>query len=427
MIILSLCCLFLLSSCDNTDMSPDNTQQTTDETNGNDNTSTDFDVCRHIFGEWSVVQNASCNEEGRRVRTCNTCSFAEEELIPKSEIHTPITDAAVPASCKNTGLTEGSHCSVCNEVLVAQTTVPKTEDHTPVVDAAVPASCKNTGLTEGSHCSVCNEVLVAQTTVPKTEDHTPVVDAAVPATCEDTGLTEGSHCSVCSKVLVERVTVSKLNHTYDQKKTSSEYIRSKATSSAAATYYYSCTCGSKGTTYFSYGSPLSEEAGWTSCNKTVYGIAQTYFYTKANSTSVCGTCKVGYAIQVVSTNGEWYKVSESNSYTNCVAYIKCSDVTDNSSIATFVKIADEYYVDATIKNQFTGAYLRNDISGSDASKVALINGSGYITVVSVNKTKTWAAIYYYGTDAQGRTYDGSKLYYCSLDEIEVLGLPTNWP
>lgn len=343
MIILSLFCLFVLSSCYNTDISPDNTQQTTDETNGNDNISTDSDVCQHIFGEWNIVQNASCNEEGRRVRTCNTCSFAEEEQIQKSEIHTPITDTAVPASCKNTGLTEGSHCSVC------------------------------------------------------------------------------------SKVLVERVTVSKLNHTYDQKNTASEYIKSKATSSAAATYYYSCKCGSKGTTYFSYGSPLSEEAGWTSCNKTVYGIAQTYFYTKANSTSVCGTCKVGYAIQVVSTNGEWYKVSESNSYTNCVAYIKCSDVTDNSSIATFVKITDEYYVDANIKNQFTGAYLRNDISGRDASKVALINGSGYITVVSVNKAKTWAAVYYYGTDAQGRTYDGSKLYYCFLDEIEVLGLPTNWP
>ena len=342
-IILSLCCLFLLSSCDNTYVSNDNTQQTTNEANGNDNTSANSDVCQHIFGEWNVVQNASCNKEGRRVRTCNTCSFAEEEQIQKSEIHTPITDAAVPA------------------------------------------------------------------------------------TCEDTGLTEGSHCSVCSKVLVEQVTVSKLNHTYDQKKTTSEYIKSKATSSAAATYYYSCKCGSKGTTYFSYGSPLSEETGWISCNKTVYGIAQTYFYTKANSTSVCGICKVGYAIKVVSTNGEWYKVSESNSYTNCVAYIKCSDVTDNSSIATFVKITDEYYVDATIKNQFTGAYLRNDISGSNASKVALINGSGYITVVSVNKAKTWAAIYYYGTDAQGRTYDGSKLYYCSLDEIEVLGLPTNWP
>ena len=125
MIILSLFCFFVLSSCDNTDISNDNTQQTTDETNGNDNTSTDSDVCQHVFGEWNVVQNASCNEEGRRVRTCNTCSFAEEEQIPKSEIHTPITDAAVAPSCKNTGLTEGSHCGVCNKIIVKQSELPK--------------------------------------------------------------------------------------------------------------------------------------------------------------------------------------------------------------------------------------------------------------------------------------------------------------
>ena len=182
LLILSLACVFVLSSCDNTDISNDNTQQTTDETNVNDNTSTDSDVCQHVFGEWNVVQNASCNEEGRRVRTCNTCSFAEEEQIPKSEIHTPITDAAVPASCKNTGLTEGSHCSVCNKVLVAQNAVPKTEDHTPVTDAAVPASCKNTGLTEGSHCSICDKILVKQNEVPK-EEHAYV----------------NGYCSICNE------------------------------------------------------------------------------------------------------------------------------------------------------------------------------------------------------------------------------------
>ena len=426
-LILMLLCVFALSACDNADTPPnnDNFQQTTGE-NGDNNSPDNPTVCQHTFGEWDTVKQPTCKEEGKRTRTCSTCSEVEEETIPKNEDHTPVIDAAVPATCKDTGLTEGSHCSVCNEVLVAQTVAPKTEDHTPVIDAAVPATCKDTGLTEGSHCSVCNEVLVAQTVAPKTEDHTPVIDAAVPATCKDTGLTEGSHCSVCNKVLVEQETVSKLKHVYDQKKTDSEYIRTKATTSASATYYYSCICGSKGTAYFSYGSPISDNSGWTSCNKTVYGIAQTYFYTKANTTSVCGTCKVGYAIQVVSTNGEWYKVSESNAYTNCAAYIKCSDVTDDSSMATFVKVPEEYAVNASVKNQFTGAYLRNDISGSNASKVGLIEG-GYITVVSVNRSKTWAAVYYFGTDSEGHTYDGSKLYYCSLEEIEVLGLPDNWP
>jgi len=208
---LSFISMFTLSSCDSTDNKPpiNSNQQTTAETNDNGNTSDDPIVCQHSFGEWNIVKEASCKEVGKRARSCNICEEVEEESISKSKTHTPVTDAAIPATCKNTGLTEGSHCSVCNKVLVAQTVVPKTEDHTPVIDAAIPATCKSTGLTEGSHCSVCNKVLVAQTVVPKTEDHTPVTDAAIPATCKNAGLTEGSHCSVCNKVLVAQTVVPK--------------------------------------------------------------------------------------------------------------------------------------------------------------------------------------------------------------------------
>lgn len=39
--------------------------------------------------------------------------------------------------------------------------------HTPVEDAAVAATYTKTGLTAGSHCSVCGEVLTAQQVVPK--------------------------------------------------------------------------------------------------------------------------------------------------------------------------------------------------------------------------------------------------------------------
>ena len=42
-------------------------------------------------------------------------------------VHTPVTDPAVPATHVTTGLTEGSHCSVCGEVLVAQQSVPVVE------------------------------------------------------------------------------------------------------------------------------------------------------------------------------------------------------------------------------------------------------------------------------------------------------------
>ena len=167
------------------------------------------------FGDWVTTKEPTCTEDGEQMRTCE-CGMTETQPIDATG-HTEITDAAVEPTCTETGLTEGKHCDVCGEVLVAQIVVSAT-GHTEIIDVAVEPTCTETGLTEGKHCDVCGEVLVAQIVVSAT-GHTEIIDSAVAPTCTETGLTEGKHCDVCGQTLVEQETVSVLDHAYNDENT----------------------------------------------------------------------------------------------------------------------------------------------------------------------------------------------------------------
>ena len=160
-------------------------------------------LCKHTLTD-SVVP-PSCTW-GYTLHKCD-CGYSYRTDFEPGSGHNMVTDAAVPATCMKTGLTEGSHCSRC-DYKIAQKVTPKL-GHDMVTDAAVPATCTETGLTEGSHCSRC-DYKIAQEVTPKL-GHDMITDAAVPATCTETGLTEGSHCSRCDYKIAQEVT-PKLGH-----------------------------------------------------------------------------------------------------------------------------------------------------------------------------------------------------------------------
>ena len=66
-----------------------------------------------------ITTAPTCTAEGERTFTCDDCGHSYIEAIPELG-HTPVVDEAVPATCTNSGLTEGSHCSVCNTILITQ-------------------------------------------------------------------------------------------------------------------------------------------------------------------------------------------------------------------------------------------------------------------------------------------------------------------
>ena len=125
-------------------------------------------ISTHNYGA-PVVADATCTTPATTTYTCTIEGCQDSVLVIENAPalgHTPVVDAAKDPTCTESGLTEGSHCSVCNEVLVAQNSIPAL-GHTPVVDGAVEPTYSEEGKTEGTHCSVCGSVLTAQEIVPQ--------------------------------------------------------------------------------------------------------------------------------------------------------------------------------------------------------------------------------------------------------------------
>lgn len=204
--------------------------------------------CLHQHTSWVVVESATCLKEGTKQLVCDDCGNSLTTAIIPVTSHEAVIDPAVDATCENDGLTEGSHCKYCNQVLTKQVVITK-KGHHYVLDVALSTTNKNVykcdcGATyeaekQGNECSehetsewkvikepTCSEqgikqkvcihcnVMLEQANIEMI-DHTESILPGKDASCGVTGLTEGIICSVCQKVIKEQTEIPALEHQYE--------------------------------------------------------------------------------------------------------------------------------------------------------------------------------------------------------------------
>ncbi len=179
-------------------------------------------ACEH---EWV---EATCTAP----KTCSKCNETEGEALE----HTEVVDAAVSATCTESGLSEGKHCSVCNTVLVKQETVAAL-GHDEVPHEAKAPDCKNIGWDAYVTCSRCEYTTYVElastgehgggeaTCVSKAicsgcgdeygdldpNNHKNTValeDTAVAATCGKAGKEADTYCNDCEKTVATGAEIS---------------------------------------------------------------------------------------------------------------------------------------------------------------------------------------------------------------------------
>ena len=154
---------------------------TCDNCNATDTKTDEGSMLDHSFTNYVSDNNATCTADGTETAKCDNCNATDTKTDEGSMLDHTYGDWIV---------TDSNHYKQCE-------CGAKSEEaaHTPVVDEAEDATCTTDGKTEGSHCGVCNKVIVAQTTIPA--GHKLVDVEAKAATCTEDGYTAHKACENC--------------------------------------------------------------------------------------------------------------------------------------------------------------------------------------------------------------------------------------
>ncbi len=114
---------------------------------------TRLDEAAHISTDWIVDKVASCTSEGSAHKECSVCKTQlETDKLEKLE-HSLTSEWMI------SGDKHYHECLICHEHCDEQT-------HQSSVLVGSPATCEQSGLTDGAECSICHYIITAQDFIP---------------------------------------------------------------------------------------------------------------------------------------------------------------------------------------------------------------------------------------------------------------------
>lgn len=118
----------------------------------------------HEWNDGEIINKPNCTEAGLIAFNCKTCGETKLDVVSATghDYQYEITNP----TCTEKGYTTYT-CEICNHSYIDS--YVDALGHNEVVDNAIEATCTATGLTEGSHCCVCQEVLTVQAIIPMSE------------------------------------------------------------------------------------------------------------------------------------------------------------------------------------------------------------------------------------------------------------------
>ncbi len=180
--------------------------------------------CEHKYE--TTVTAPTCTEHGFTTYTCE-CGDTYVDNFIDALGHDMVIDKPIAPDCVNKGLTEGSHCSRCDDVTTVQSVVPAL-GHTYDFVVTAP-TCTEQGYT--TYSCECGDSYVADYVDTLEHNHTSVI--TTPATHTTTGIM--TYTCTCGDTYTE--TIDKLaEHNY-------EAFVTPPTCTAQGYTTYTCNCG----------------------------------------------------------------------------------------------------------------------------------------------------------------------------------------